>query len=177
MTDYFETPLQDDAAALRAVAYVHGYLAYQIKTCVPNAVSLQVSGDVDVLDAATGDITDTRSVATPSVDTGAGGTTEAPPAVAALMQLRTGTFIAGRRVRGRTFVSPLSGSAVTSDGVLANTEHDALVAGAVACLAGLDAGDLWVVWHRPKEGAGGSVAPITSVTVPYMLAVLRSRRD
>lgn len=177
MTSYFETPLQDAAAAIRALQYVHGYLLFNSKFLFPNGVSLQVSSDVDVITAATGDITNTWSSAVLTPVVGLGGESKAPPSVAALLRLRTATFIAGRRVVGRSFFSPLAASVVTSDGILGDVSVTGLVAAGNSVLGALSAGDFWVVWHRPKLGVGGSIAPVVAVTVPTKLAVLTSRRD
>lgn len=176
-TFYFLTPLENAAAATRVLGYVHEGIIFGYPGFLPNSVSLQVSGDVDVLSAVSGDITNTLSLASPAVVQGTGGEAIAPPAVAALLQLRTTTFLAGRRIRGRSFISPLAGAAVTSDGLLSNAAVAGFKLGGTSLLAGLEAGDSWVVWHRPKLNIGGSAAPITAVSVPFKLAVLRSRRD
>jgi hypothetical protein len=177
MTSYFETPLQDAAAALRCVGYVHSVIDSICSYFVPNSLYFQTSGDVDVLTAATGVITDTLGVAAPAVTPGVGGASKAPPSAAALLKLSTATFIGGRRVRGRVFVSPLAAAGITADGVLGAAGVTAL-AGIHTNMAGaLASGDTWVVWHRPKFGAGGEAAPITATYCDSKLAVLTSRRD
>ena len=177
MTQYFAGVAASDAAATRAAGYVQDVVIPTIRSKQPDGLDYQVSNLVDVLDATDGSITDTISVAALSAVTGAGGASMAPPAVAALVHLNTSTFLGGRRVRGRTFVSPLADAAVTTDGVLGGSAQSELEALGASMLAALTAGDTWVVWHRPKGASPGYAAPITSTSVPFKLAVLTSRRD
>jgi hypothetical protein len=137
---------------------------------------MQTSGDVDVLDPSTGAVINTLSVATPAAVVGFGATSLAPPASALLLRLQTSTFIAGRRLKGRTFFSPVSLSVCENDGTPTAAAVAALVSGGNNLLAGLTAGDLWVIWHRPKTPGSGSGAPITAVSGPDRFAVLASRR-
>lgn len=176
-TSYFVTPLQDAAAALRCVGYVRSALLASRAFITPTGVSFSPSGDVDVIDSATGNITDTLSVAGGAVIVGTDGASQAPPAIAGLLVLKTATFIAGRRVKGRVFVSPLSAASVASDGLLTNAAQSNLAGRFAAMAAALDAGDSWVVWHRPKLGVGGQACIITATSSPFKLAVLTSRRD
>src|SRR5450759_2336518 len=162
MTFYFTTALQNADAASRVAGAVRTLLFSPISSSWPTGVSAQVSGDVDILDASSGDVTGTLSVAAPAVVPGVGGSSKAPSAVAALVTLTTSVFLGGRRVRGRIYVSPLAGTAVASDGLLAST-HQADLAGLLAFISGsLDEGDSWVVWHRPASGVGGSACGITA---------------
>jgi len=177
MTIYFETPLQNTAAATRVVANVRTYMNSPLASYWPSSVNAQVSGDVDVIDAATGAITDTLSVTPPAIVNGAGTAAFAPVSTAALLRLITSTYIAGRRVRGRVFISPLTPATIGTDGNL-----DAGAAVDLGDRMGyledlLDAGDFTVVWHRPKGGAGGQACRVTSTTAGLKMAVLTSRRD
>lgn len=176
-TSYFLTPLEDDAAALRCAAYVHGFFTDTLRYNLPVTVGVQVSGDVDVVTAATGAITNTRSVAPPAVVEGNGGTTLAPPAIALLLKYSTATFIAGRRVQGRSYNSPLAGAMLQDDGTPNEARRTGTQTNMNAAITAVASGDTWVIWHRPKLGAGGSAVPITAVTVPDKFAILTSRRD
>lgn len=177
MTQYFLTPLQDEAAALRVSGAVRANIATALVNFWPDGVVAQTSGDVDVLDAGTGLITDTLSVATPLPVAAAGGVVHAPPSVALLLQIRTATFLAGRRLRGRMFLSPLKQGAIDSLGDATTESQLGLAAFGDNLLSSLEAGDTWVVWSRPKPGTPGSAGPVTAVSVPRKLAVLTSRRD
>ena len=177
LTQYFLTPLEDAAAATRCVSYVRSLWDSALSGVMPTGVSFQISGDVDVITSQSGVITNTLSVGGGAPFVGKGGVSTAPPVLAGLLQLRTSTFIAGRRVQGRIFVSPMGAAQIASDGLLTNPGQTG-IAGAFAFLEPqLAAGDTWVVWHRPKLGVGGQAVPITSSSTPFKLAVLTSRRD
>ena len=176
-TFYFETPLEDVPAATRVAAVVHTAIAAAYAALAPNNVSYDIQPDVDVVTAASGLVTNVLTIPTPAPLVGTAGVDQAPQEVAMLLRLSTGTFIRGRRLVGRVYVSPLESASIAGNG-----RPDA---GSVATLNGIYAyatsllasGDLWVVWHRPKAGVGGSVAPIIAASAGEKFAVLKSRRD
>jgi hypothetical protein len=98
----------------------------------------------------------------------------AGPAGACVRWLTDGV-VNGRRVRGRTFLVPLTAPSFQTDGTLLDsvriTIRDAAYNLVTAAAGGLH------VWHRPVNGAGGSSHEITGVEVTDKVAVLRSRRD
>lgn len=131
---------------------------------------------VDTIDPATGVITDSNDV-TPWTVTGTNSGVLAPLATMVCVTWKTAAVIAGRRVRGRTFLGPLAQNTDDNDGTPAS-----------ATLTAANAlGDAWtdngltdtfaVVWHRPVSGAGGTAEDITAHQVRDKFAVLRSRRD
>lgn len=176
-TFYFGVTDADAAAALRCVGYVHSAFTGSWNDVYPPNVQIQVSGDVDVLDAATGAITDTLAVAAPAVVAGVASSEFAPIATALLARLTTPNFIAGRRLRGRIFFCPVGRNMVQSDGTPDPTAIGFIQDGGAALIAGLGTGDVWEVWHRPVNGAGGETGPIISVTCPDKFSILTSRRD
>lgn len=176
-TFYFGTPLEDTAAATRCIGYVQACVGAQWKHVWPTGVTAQVLGDVDVLTAGSGAITETLSVTPPEPQVGSGSGEYAPIATALLARLTTAVFIAGRRLRGRIFFCPVADNMVQADGTPAATAIGFINAGGAGLLEDLDEGDSWVVWHRPKSGSGGQIAPIVSVVCPDKFAILRSRRD
>lgn len=175
-TFYFLTPLEDAAAATRVVARVHAFYAGDGRGLFYDPTVIQVSGDVDVITASSGLITNTLSVAPPAAVQGFGGGQATSQATAANLRLSTTTFIAGRRLRGRIFISPLSTAAVESDGTATAALAVTALGAANSILSGLAAGDLWVVWHRPKLKLGGTAGVITAASLADRLAVLTSRR-
>ncbi len=149
-------------------------------------VQIQVEGSGDLIEDTTGVITGAWSGATPAVvGSPSAGAYSAPSG--AVVDWLSPTILDGRRVRGRTFIVPLTNAAYQSDGSLA--------AGTVTGLK--DAGDALViaeaggfcVWHRPRKAraANGTIpavtaragghALVTTCRVPDLSAVLRSRRD
>lgn len=176
-TYYYSHPDQTAANALIVVDHVRAKIAANSRAWA-KGVAVQVSGDVDVITAATGEITDTLSVLQPASVTNTEATdTLAPTAVAMLLRLTTATFVGGRRVRGRSFISPISQASNSITG-----DPSAFFIGVIGALgAGLATapsnGALMVVWHRPLAGAGGLACQVTGTSCSPKFAVLRSRRD
>ena len=107
-TFYFTSGSYDAAGALSVVGHVRSVWAATIANLFPSGDTYQVLGDVDVVDPANGNVTDTFSVAPPAVVPGSAVNTLAPIVAAALLQETTGLFLSGRRLRGRAFFSPIS---------------------------------------------------------------------
>lgn len=136
-----------------------------------------VSSQVDRIDLANGDVTATLGV-TGSTGVGGSGTGWAPTPIAIMVRFETDLFIAGKRVRGRTFLSPIDVSMLEGDGTPSATgiAHANSFATAME-----DSGATMidhVIWHRPATGGNdGQVAVISNHIVPNKYAILRSRRD
>jgi hypothetical protein len=95
----------------------------------------------------------------------------------AVVDWLTGAFHAGRKVRGRTFLVPLTQAAFQSDGTLASAFQTAIQTAATT-FAGTSPTP--VVFSKKLIGGVGTstlVAVVTSATVPDRTAILRSRRD
>jgi hypothetical protein len=175
------------AEATGAVVRVHEAFT-AIAGLYPTAVTHTVLSEVDVIDPATGDVTATLTPADQAVVPG-GSVTSAilPPEVALLLQIKTNTFIAGRRIRGRGFFSPITQSAsVDTNGSPTAAMLTTLGLFTPVMAPGGPGGLNWVVWRRPKfDRTGptpvivrpGSTADVTATAVPDKYAVLRSRRD
>lgn len=177
-TFYFKDDIAENSArAGDAVGRVRSYFD-TIKSCYDGTWTCQVSGDVDVVDPATGAVTNTLSVTPPAVVNGSesgGGYLTTSSAICTSWQ--TSTFIAGRRLRGRTFNGPthrntgeLNGSPVAAYLTILGTAAAALRNNGASTLA-------MVIWHRPVGGGGGSVGLVDGSSVKDKFAVLRSRRD
>lgn len=176
-TLYFTNGAGTLAAAQALVDGVHDWWAAHVNSFYASNVDLQIQGDVDEIDEATGNVTNTFSATAPAVINGGGASGMAPPEVMALLHLRTGTFIAGRRVAGRMFIGPIAQGSITSAGELDSGGVANLTAQLGYCVASVPAGNVWEVWHRPVGGAGGSAHAITATSGTSKLAVLTSRRD
>lgn len=178
MTQYFSTAAAgfNEATAQLAVDRVRDALQAGSGLFSTNQ-TWSVSGSVDVLDEASGQMTNSIGVTARSgAGTAGGGIGPTPVGVA--INWKTSEFKNGRRVQGRTFLVPVSGGSFEGDGTLSAT---ALAEAAEFHAAMRDAGatDLvLVVWSRPNAaGAGGSRHGVTSASVADKAAVLRSRRD
>lgn len=160
----------------------------QILTDRLHTASLQISGlfptgwtmtgdtSVDTIDAATGNITANDAV-TSWTRTGASSAGYGPLASGVVMGLITPFFIAGRRLKGRVFVSPLASEFTDTDGTPKSSVGTSINAFGAAWINAGATSTFAVVWHRPRGGAGGEAHVVTSTTYVDKFAVLRSRRD
>jgi hypothetical protein len=131
---------------------------------------------VDTIDPVTGVITGSDDYAG-FVIAGTQGTGYMPPANQVCVTWITAAIVNGRRVRGRTFLGPLSSGQMDSTGT---PTGPALTHAAAFATAWTDAGltdTSTCVWHRPVGGTGGSDHTILTGSVRDKFAVLRSRRD
>lgn len=147
-----------------------------------------VSPLVDVLDEVTGNITNTHTV-TPSADVpgATGDSSMSAPSTALLVRLLTTTFLSGRRLQGRAFLSPLYSQMTEGDGTPTTTAVGYGQAfGAALMDVGVDQVNL-CVWRRPrpeedppdpdKPARDGTLGLVVAYSTPNKFAVLRSRRD
>ena len=141
---------------------------------LPEDVHIQVENAGDVIDDATGDLTDSwSSDATEGIDGTAAGSYSAPAGI--VVDWLTATVLDGRRVRGRTFIVPMSAGGYDTNGTpsaafitdIQNAADELVLAQSSS----------FYIWHRPGGGHPGGSAQVTSAHVPDFTAVLRSRRD
>jgi hypothetical protein len=127
----------------------------------------------DILDAATGDLVGAWSE---GADGGFGFSGDAKFAAGVGARIVWGTegFAAGRRVRGSTFVVPLTYGVYDSDGTLTSGAVTGLQ-DAVDTFAAAVTGD-HVIWTRPKAGTGGGISTVITSQVADKVSWLRSRR-
>lgn len=142
---------------------------------LPSTVSIEIEPEATVLDSDTGVASDFVNLDVPDPVSGATEHRFAGP-VGAVVTWRTDDLRNGRRIRGRTFLVPLTSAAFDSDGTLTSAARGRVDEFATTLRGGVGDGDLGV-WSRPVNGSGGVFASVTGHTVPDMAAVLRSRRD
>jgi hypothetical protein len=143
----------------------------------------RTEGVVDSINEANGDLV--SSTATTSA-TGTGGTVGPvlPFASQGLIRWTTAGIVAGRRVKGRTFVPGVTELGVDNGVMLASviSQFNVQAAAYIGDLTSVP-----VVWARPFAGnpladppqpaRAGTMHPITGADTWNQLAVLRSRRD
>ena len=144
-----------------------------IKNYLPSSVTIESPSSGDRLDEATGMLTGVWSGGVGGSTVGLADPKHSAPAGASVTWLTAG-IVNGKRVRGRTFLVPLSVNAYQADGTLDNTAYGVIQSAADALVASA-AGDL-LVWHRPVAGAGGSAHPVTGAKVSDRVSILTSRR-
>lgn len=146
-----------------------------LSSILPEDVRITLEPEAAVIDSDTGVATSFEQI-----DTAADAEGIAPgsysAASGAVVNWRTNDVRFGRRIRGRTFIVPLSSIAYADDGTLGNSALGALRNFADTMIGG-DLDSEFGVWSRPRDGGGGVFATATSYSVPDMAAVLRSRRD
>lgn len=139
---------------------------------IPADITVTVSPVYQIIDVATGMITSEDTVGDPSAPIAGAFVSTWSGQVGVLVEWLTGTFIGGRRLRGRTYLVPL-GNVGDDDGTLPGGTISTLQSASAYIT---QAGAEFVVWHRPVANAGGQVSTITSAVIRDHAAVLRSRR-
>lgn len=155
-------------SASAAVAAAGGFWGV-VDASLYNELTWDIPGEVEVINDETGNIIAVEN-ATPQNGTGALSAQPLPPATQGLLRWRTGSFVGGREIRGKTFVPGLTISAA-ADGQPTPTIITALENAATA-LVGSPSAQL-VVYSRTN----GTSAPVTASSAWGQFAVLRSRRD
>lgn len=141
---------------------------------IPQGVTITVPNSGDVIQDTDGTLV--------NVWTGSGGGSvagtapqQAAAGVGACIGWITGGIVNGRRLRGRTFIVPITINAFDVDGTITSSSLTALgtFANAVMASGGL------AVWHRPTTATStdGTSYAVLSNRVRDKVAVLTSRRD
>ena len=164
------------AEALEASTRVRAYFE-SFKARYPSTCSVQYSTQVDLLDPSTGRLTGGLSVALPVTTVGAGAGSYLSPGISLLGQMATTSIINGRRVRGHTNMTPILASDSTATGTPQLAAIGALNTAIALLGTTIVTPIVHVVWHRPKNFAGGAAVAVTSYSTLAKFAVLRSRRD
>jgi hypothetical protein len=169
------TPVQADADA--AVARMQAW-ATSIKSLLPNVVSLNVQGETEEINEGTGALIGVWTSTTPTTQTGTAAAGQGWAAAAgAVVSWSTPSVRNNRRVRGRTFVVPVSNEVWDVDGTLKAVPFGTLNTAATALREDGAEVDLRI-YCRPTTpgGSDGFAAVVLAHRVPDMSAVLRSRR-
>lgn len=161
-----------DPSAPPVAAIYNAYNA--IFQSMPGTCQVQVPGSGDTINDTNGELVGSWTATTPAVITGTGSSTAAA-GVGACVGWQTGGIVAGRRLRGRTFLVPLSTDAYDPQGTLTSTALTRIQTFASTMMA---AGPL-AVWHRPTTAGGtdGNSYGVQSFRVRDKVAYLSSRRD
>lgn len=143
---------------------------------LPNDVSVSFDSEVLFLGQSTGELTDSFPVTPPAGVTGAQSGVW-PAGAGARLVWDTGTIREGRRVRGSTFMVPLTGSAFTNTGRVANGP---ITLGGTSATTLIDALVLnttpLAVWSRPRPGIPGDTSLVVQGSTSPIVATLRGRK-
>lgn len=139
----------------------------------PSGMTIQVRNTGDVLDSDSGHLVSGWTDTAVSVVNG-GGTGGYAAGTGTFIRWQTGAIVGGRRLRGRTFIVPITSAFYQSNGTITDANVGALQTAADT---------LWGtgtlnVWHRPPVGtfAGGALHVVTGATAVDKVTSLRSRR-
>lgn len=144
----------------------------------PSGITITVPASGDKIDDTTGHLTGVWSVAQENVATMSGGA-QAAAGVGACITWTTGGIVNGRKgprkLRGRTYLVPLSSGDYDNDGTIGSGSLNSLRNLANA----LQASGPLAVWHRPTTvgGTNGNSYGVISNAVRDHVAFLSSRRD
>lgn len=144
-----------------------------LQSRAPVGITWTVPGSGDLINEGTGQITGgwSEGGAADVLSSGAGTFAQG---VGARIAWDTGGVVAGRHVRGSTYVVPLTSGQYGANGLLTEANRAALETAADNLVAAM-AGDL-VVWSRPAPGRLGTAHPVTDAVVTNRVSTVRSRR-
>lgn len=136
------------------------------------AIVWSFPSEVLELDTSTGVLTEVIPVTPPASVSSTGTGAYAAPA-GARWDWGTPAIVAGRRLKGRTFLVPIAGAHYDSVGTLTSGAIGSMTTAGTAFIDdGIFVSSNPVVWSRTH----GVVADITTFTIPDQVAVLRSRK-
>jgi hypothetical protein len=152
--------------------------------------SIQVQGIVQHHDVATGNLMGEAVMTTvPAASNGAvANTTVWAGGTGYVVNWTTGAVINGKKVRGRTFMVPITSTAFSNDGTVISSLITTMQSAGQALIA--DASTELVVWSKlwdkkpgeapagvPPKQIGGALASVNGCLIPDRAAQLRTRRS
>lgn len=140
-----------------------------IKGMIPNTVTISYPSAGNDIDDSTGNAV-AGWIATAPANTVCSNTNPYSAASGAVVNWKTAQYLAGRQLRGKTFIVPLNSQSFGTDGRLTALDQTAIQTAASNLCATV--GDLYVY-----SSAHHTSAAVTTASVPRLGAVLRSRRD
>lgn len=139
----------------------------------PIGTTVTVPSSGDLIEDSTGELTGTWSdpATGPGTGGGAGAFTQG---VGVRVRWGTAGVVAGRRVRGATFLAPMDHDVFSADGTPDPTVRTVISTAASALVTA--SGSNMKVWSRPAPGRGGSSHTVVAADMPDTPSWLRSRR-
>jgi len=145
---------------------------------LPNDVTINFEAEAREIDVESGTLVGVHAVTPPAAVTGVQTGTYAAPS-GAKVDLITAAIVAGRRLKGRTFIVPLAATSYADNGQVSSSARGRLVT-AFEMFRDDPGNYSLAVWSRPQTAPvarAGTLADVISVSAPTKAAVLRSRRD
>ena len=166
-----ESPVTTIAAAAQQFATDLRAGFNSMVTRLPDDVIINFDSEARELAVVNGTLLNVIPVTAPATVTGTSGGSYSAPA-GARVDLITGGIVAGRRLRGRTYIVPLSGDSYTTNGLVSSAAQT-LLETAFGMFDGVPNVYSLAVWSRTHD----FLADVISVNVPTESAILRSRRE
>lgn len=163
----------DGAGAIATQRAALHQFCMDIRGQLANSVTFFQDNSGRIIDENTGTLLGLWNDATAYGNVGNGGAQCVPDSSQVLMRWNTNVVVAGRFLKGRSFIPGLLQTNVTSGNLGVTSTGVFQTAGntLIAVAAGL------VVWHRPPPGGSGGVFSDVQTCQPWPeLAVLRRRR-
>jgi len=159
----------DVSAIAAAVAGFFGDLA----ALIPTNTTITYPGEMTIHNDG-GTLTGATSVNVVPAPTDCTGTAAYSAVSGARVTWETGSIVAGRRIRGRSFLVPLVVTQYSNDGTLTPFCVTSLQAAGTDMIAALTAAGCQLVVWSPTTS---TISNVTSCSIPDQATVLRSRRD
>lgn len=164
-----------DPVAVNDVAHAFDTFLQGVKGLFPPNISATGPATYRIINETNGNLVGESALLVPVPNmTGTGGAGMAAPAGLSIEWL-TSVPATSRLVKGRTYLVPISSAVYQADGTLVEVNRTDTQTKAQAFVD--TAGGLFVIWRRPVDGAGGSVAEVEAARVNDRVAILRSRRS
>lgn len=166
----------DQATVDAAITKVDAWLAAW-QSRLPATVTVVTDSSVEVIEDTTGELQGFFA-GTPGAARVGSGTGNYSAASGAVANWYTEIVRNGRRIRGRTFIVPVAGNFLATNGSLDDTSLTGLRTSTATFITRTGAAYL-VVWGRPTTplATDGVSAEVTAFTIPDKAAILTSRRD
>lgn len=170
------------SAAAADISTELGVFFNAIKGALPNSISITVPDTGDVINDANGELTGVWTGGEQTIVLGTSSDAYSAPS-GAIFEWLTPGIVAGRRVRGKTFLVPITVTNYDAVGTISASSLGIFQAAAATLVD--QAGDNMRVWSRPFEpklgddrpARTGSSYPVVAQRVPDKSVILRSRRD
>lgn len=161
-----------DSAAPNVAGLVTAFTT--LAPAIPTGVTITVPGTGDQIEDTTGILEDVWTAPGGSTIS-CSGSASAAAGVGACVGWITGGIVAGRRLRGRTFVVPLTSTAYDTTGTITTPALGTITDFANQIIAAGGFG----VWHRPTApgAADGNSYGVLSARIRDKVAYLGTRRD
>lgn len=172
---HFDAPTDHTQAGAQSAYTAASGFATEIASALPSAVSVTTEGGVEVIEQTTNQLITVYSATTVPAAKGI-QTAGYASSTGAVITWETGEVKNGRRVRGRTFIVPLSSAYYETDGTLSAGVITDLQNAASALSGG---GFNFGILSRPSlpGAADGSFHTVSSGRIADKAAILTSRRD